>query len=258
MIVAVHSYKGGTGKTFLSSNLATTLALKGKKTCLLDMDFRAPSLNSLLKTKQPEYWLNDYLNGACCAEDMLQNLRSEEILKEKLFVGFANPSTQAIRDIVSKDRKWEMQALSRMFSLRDSLIDGLGFEYLILDTSPGLQHSSINAVVVADIALVVATLDEVDMDGTKLLLHDLYKQFKKKTAIVLNKVPDGLVHSQRTRRAQETLGESRAIFCECNACSCDLPLSEDPCFFVCRKQNHLFSKTLDKIALKLIAYSVKN
>ena len=151
-----------------------------------------------------------------------------------------------------------MQALSRMFSLRDSLIGGLGFDYLILDTSPGLQHSSINAVVVADIALVVATLDEADVDGTKLMLHDLYEHFEKKTAIVLNKVPDGLGHSQRIRKAQETLGESRAIFCECIACSCDLPLSEDPCFFACRNQNHPFSKTLNKIALKLIAYSVRN
>jgi MinD-like ATPase involved in chromosome partitioning or flagellar assembly len=38
-IVAVHSYKGGTGKTLVSANLATLIAAKGKKTCLLDMDF---------------------------------------------------------------------------------------------------------------------------------------------------------------------------------------------------------------------------
>ena len=36
-IVAVHSYKGGTGKTSLSVNLAATLAKQGKKVCLFDL-----------------------------------------------------------------------------------------------------------------------------------------------------------------------------------------------------------------------------
>ena len=43
-IIAFHSYKGGTGKTHLSANLATVLARKGFKTVLLDLDFRGPNL----------------------------------------------------------------------------------------------------------------------------------------------------------------------------------------------------------------------
>ncbi|MCX6644506.1 MAG: P-loop NTPase, partial [Candidatus Bathyarchaeota archaeon] len=49
-IIAVHSYKGGTGKTLLSVNLAATLAKNGKKVCIFDLDFRAPSLFAILKT----------------------------------------------------------------------------------------------------------------------------------------------------------------------------------------------------------------
>jgi MinD-like ATPase involved in chromosome partitioning or flagellar assembly len=48
-IIAVHSYKGGTGKTLLSTNLAATFARLGKKVCLFDLDFRAPSLFAILK-----------------------------------------------------------------------------------------------------------------------------------------------------------------------------------------------------------------
>jgi len=62
-IVAVHSYKGGTGKTLLSVNIATTFAKQGKNVCLFDLDFRAPSLFAILNKPNSEYWLNDYLNG---------------------------------------------------------------------------------------------------------------------------------------------------------------------------------------------------
>ena len=59
-IVAFHSYKGGTGKTLFSINLATTYANRGKKICLFDLDFRAPSLHAAFKTDGSEYWLNPF------------------------------------------------------------------------------------------------------------------------------------------------------------------------------------------------------
>ena len=36
-IIAIHSYKGGTGKTSFSVNLAATYARRGKDVCLLDL-----------------------------------------------------------------------------------------------------------------------------------------------------------------------------------------------------------------------------
>ena len=40
-IITVFSNKGGVGKTFVSVNMATALALSGKRVLLLDMDFQA-------------------------------------------------------------------------------------------------------------------------------------------------------------------------------------------------------------------------
>ena len=175
LIITFHSYKGGTGKTLLSVNLAILLANKGKKICLLDLDFRAPSLHAIFKTAKPEYWLNDYLNKICKIDKVLTDCSSNYVTKGKLFIGLANPSTEAIRKMISKDRKWEMEALGRLLSLKE-----LHFDYVILDTSPGLQYPSINAVVSADIVLVVTIFDKSDVEGTQRMISELYELFKKR------------------------------------------------------------------------------
>ncbi|MEM1539747.1 MAG: P-loop NTPase, partial [Candidatus Bathyarchaeia archaeon] len=115
-IVAVHSYKGGTGKTLISINLAVSLAKLGKKVCLMDLDFRAPSLSTLLGVGKVDYWLNDYLNGICEIDRVLVNLSDRIKSQGTFFVGLANPSIEAIRDMSSKDRRWEMRALGRLLS----------------------------------------------------------------------------------------------------------------------------------------------
>jgi len=55
------------------------------------------------------------------------------------------------------------------------------FDYVILDTSPGLQYSSINAIVSADVVLVVTSVDKSDVEGTQRMIHGLYELFEKKT-----------------------------------------------------------------------------
>src|SRR4030065_2671357 len=102
-IIAVHSYKGGTGKTLLSVNLAAALAKKGKKVCLFDLDFRAPSLFAILKMENIQCWLNDYLNGACDINKVIMDFSSRISGDCKFFVGFANQATEAIADISAKD-----------------------------------------------------------------------------------------------------------------------------------------------------------
>ena len=42
--IAFHSYKGGTGKSTIGSNMAALMAMRGLKVVLLDLDVYAPSL----------------------------------------------------------------------------------------------------------------------------------------------------------------------------------------------------------------------
>jgi MinD-like ATPase involved in chromosome partitioning or flagellar assembly len=250
-IIAVHSYKGGTGKTLFSVNLAATFAKAGKKVCVFDLDFRAPSLFAILKTPNAEFWLNDYLNNTCEIGKTLIDLSSRIPGEGKFYGCLANPSTEAIRDMSSKDRKWEMRALGRLLSLRETLIKDQGFDYLVFDTSPGLQYSSINAIVAADFVVVATTGDRSDVDGTKRMLAELYNLFEKKTGLVLNKVLDPSATARKTEMANKIKADYQVPMLGLVPCFCEILRAEGGLIFVQDKPDHPFTKILMEMAKKI-------
>jgi MinD-like ATPase involved in chromosome partitioning or flagellar assembly len=255
-IIAVHSYKGGTGKTLLSVNLAATLAKLGKKVCLFDLDFRAPSLFSILKVEKSECWLNDYLNGACEINKVLVDLSGRIPSNGNFFAALANPATEAIRDMSAKDRKWEMRALGRLLSLRNTLLNNQEFDYLIFDTSPGLQYSSINAIVAADFVVVATTVDRSDVDGTRRMLRELYNLFEKKTGLVINKVLDATSKSKRDEMDSRVKNVYQVPMLGLVPCFCEILRAEGNLIFVQDKPNHPFTKILEDMAKKIDANEV--
>jgi len=247
-IVAVHSYKGGTGKTLLSMNLAATFAKQGKIVCLFDLDFRAPSLAMLLEVEKTEHYVNDYLNGTCEVDKVLVDMSETFHAKGKLYVGFANPATEAIRDMSAKDRKWEMRALGRLLALRTSLLNDKSIDYLILDTSPGLQYSSINAIVTADLVLVATTFDRSDVDGTRRMLRELYDLFEKKTELVLNKVMDVSTKPAKEELRSRVKDTYQVPLLGLIPCFCDVLKAGGTTVFASEKPDHPFARILDEIA----------
>jgi septum site-determining protein MinD len=252
-IIAVHSYKGGTGKTLLSLNLAVLYANRGKNVCLLDLDFRAPSLQSILKVKNAEYWVNDYLNGVCNIKKVLVDLSKACTKRGRFLVGFANPSTEAIREMSAKDRKWEMKALGRLLSLKNSLLNDMHIDYIFFDTSPGLQYSSINAIVSADLVLVITGMDISDIKGTRRMIDELYDLFEKKTGLIMNKVfPDFLTSKgHRQDLAKKLLNDTKLPIVDMIPCYCDILRTGGTTLFANENPDHPFVKILDRIATNI-------
>lgn len=252
-IIAVHSYKGGTGKTSLSVNLAATYARMGKKVCLMDLDFRAPSLHAIFKKQDMAYWLNDYLNGICEIDKVLVDATTDHCSGGKLFVALANPATEVIRDMTAKDRKWEMKALGRLLSLRSSLLNNLDLDYIICDTSPGLQYSSINAIVTADLVLLVTSLDASDIKGSQRMTSELYDLFEKKTGILVNKViADYLSSEKEQKKFNKYLKNIYTLpVLVTIPCFCDVLRAAGDFIFTEDKPEHPFSKTLVDLAAKV-------
>lgn len=176
----VHSYRGGTGKTLLATNLAAAYAKNGK-VCLLDYDFSAPSLQGLLKVPEPDFWINDLLNGECEIDEVVTEVYPN------LYVGMANPDAEAIRDIVGKSRSWQTEALQYTVCLKETLAEE-GFDKVIFDTPPGLAYSAVNAVIASDVVALVMRLESIDILGTKETMKGVYDLLEKPTFIVVNMV----------------------------------------------------------------------
>ena len=68
-VVIVTSFNPGSGKTYISSNLAAALSIKGSKVLLIDGDLRHASLSVMVGS--PKKGLSDYLAGDALSVDSL-------------------------------------------------------------------------------------------------------------------------------------------------------------------------------------------
>ncbi|MBM3134237.1 MAG: MinD/ParA family protein, partial [Chloroflexi bacterium] len=70
-IVAIHSFRGGTGKSNITANAATIIAQQGQRVGVIDTDIQSPGIHVLfgLDEAKIDKALNDYLWGKCAVEE---------------------------------------------------------------------------------------------------------------------------------------------------------------------------------------------
>jgi septum site-determining protein MinD len=254
--ITIHSYRGGTGKTSVAANIAACLAQSGKTTCLLDFDFRAPSLNTMFRY-EPEDWVNDYLEGRCEIDSVLVDFSDKLGLKGKLLLGFANPDVNVAREMMEKGKKWHLTAFQRIMKAKEDLL-GNGVDYLILDTSPGVVYSAVNAIVASEDIIVVTTTYMSDLEGISNLISGVYELLEKNASILVNKVAPEVVTTDKGNRVRKWLEEEfklnviGLIPCYCEVLNFDGRLFEEPStVFILEQPEHPFAKGIEEIAEKL-------
>ena len=259
-IIAFHSYKGGTGKTHLSANLATVLARKGYKTVLLDLDFRGPNLQTLtgIETK---ITINDLLfDPDLSGEDIL--ISFEEKYNIPLFVAYASTDFRKMGDIVRADKKQRQRSLKRILRLRDELSES-GFDFVIIDTSPGVQMESIDGLVISDATCLVLKADDFDIAGTKSMVNQLYSLLDSKNYVILNRVvaetcpPEAGVWSEKDMKLVEKFeqtikDEMRLEVVTSIPCFCEVAREGSRSIFSLKHPEHPFSKYIETLAEKLL------
>ncbi len=285
--IAIHSYKGGTGKTTIAANTAALLVKTGKKVALLDLDIYAPSLHNYFKIT-PKKWINDFLDNNANIEetilDVTESIHNKEGSLGKFFVGFSNPNRDAIFkfEISNGTEYWKKQFRKLVF-LREQMITKMDMDYIIIDTSPGIRHWSINALSIADKLILTMKMDDLDIEGTKKLIHEIYTTFVKFGAIsyiLLNRIsgyciPMTLIESshEKTNTIHTHYGQTDNNTMEMpNAkhvlqgleemtgvkyltplpCYCDIQFSPREFLTVVNNPNHPFSKRLQTIINEII------
>lgn len=256
-ILAIHSSRGGTGKTTIATNLAVTYAREGLNIALLDLDFRAPSLFSVFSKgiqKPVKRWLNDFMLDRCTLEQALIDVSEDYGLEGKLLIGLANPAIESIRNMMGRSRAWEVAAAKKLFSIRTTLFGELHIDCCILDTSPGIQYSSINGVVSSNVAVVVTTLDSLDVEGVKNMLVEFYDEFEKKSVILMNKVfPQARMWLGNERKESITKLEKafKRPIIGVIPCYCDVLEVNRATLLAVANPDHPFVKDLQEVARKL-------
>ncbi|HEU4823035.1 MAG TPA: AAA family ATPase [Nitrososphaeraceae archaeon] len=197
--IAFHSYKGGTGKTTLACNSAAALAKKGFNVCLLDLDLYAPSFQIYFQ-KEPKKGINDLLDTNARVEDVMvdvtdiiNNVAQDKDLTEtgKLWIGFSNPKKKDVFKLEMAETDTKKEIIRRFIKLRERLMSEYDADYIILDTSPGMRFWSINTLAIADILLLTLKSGDLDIEGTKRVVDEIYKTFTKfgsKAFLLCNRV----------------------------------------------------------------------
>ncbi len=256
---AFHSYKGGTGKTTLISNIAAFLAKNGKKVCLLDFDLYAPTLTIYFRKTAP-FYLNNLLSGEAEISDLMVDLSPELDLKGKLYLGFSNPGKEDVHDIeIKHETKWQLAAIRKFLSAKKQLFEEYQIDYLFLDTSPGIRYWSINTLATADIQLLIMKDNDVDIEGTKKMITDIYDTlttFGSKYFIVLNKVPGASPLNEYNLKADEKYQkdlekEFGTKIVASIPCFCDIQFSRHEFLFAIEQPNHPFSKKMVNLAERI-------
>ena len=80
-IVAVHSFRGGTGKSNTTANLATAIATSGCRVAVIDTDIQSPGIHVLFGLEQDslKHTLNSYLWGDCAIAEAAYDVSPEAV-----------------------------------------------------------------------------------------------------------------------------------------------------------------------------------
>jgi MinD-like ATPase involved in chromosome partitioning or flagellar assembly len=192
-IISTHSYRGGTGKSNATANLATALARRGRRVAIVDTDIQSPGVHVLFKIDQQQLrmTLNDYLWGRCRVEDAAVDV-TDGLVDAAGQPAIAPPG--AVMLIPSSARTGEIARVVKegydVGLLNDGfrdLSDRLQLDYLLIDTHPGVNEETLLSIAVSDTLILILRPDHQDYQGTSVTLELARRLEVPQLLLVVNK-----------------------------------------------------------------------
>ena len=252
-IISLHSFRGGTGKSNLTANLAVALARAGHRVGVIDTDIQSPGIHVIFGFKEDdaEYFLNDFLWGRCsiqqAAYDVAAEVRKEAGGQLEIPSFYLIPSSPRQRDIVRiVDEGYDVRKLNSGFQ---EAMRQLSLDYLFIDTHPGVNDETLLSIVVCDLLLVVMRPDNQDFQGTAVTA-ELARQLKvRNMMMLLNKVPADIeAHALRGHLERTYKMPIAGIF----TLNFEVVQLASSGIFSLRHPQHPFSQQIEIVARKIV------
>ncbi|MBI5952893.1 MAG: MinD/ParA family protein [Chloroflexi bacterium] len=193
-IISVHSFRGGTGKSNTTANLAYLCAAQGLKVGVVDTDIQSPGIHVLFGLDEDSMEngksLNDYLWGKCAIEETAHDVTPSlgDNMKGRVFL---IPSSIKAGEIARVLREgYDVGLLNDGF---EALIKKLGLDLLMIDTHPGLSEETLLSIAISDVLVLILRPDQQDYQGTSVTVEVARKLDVPKMFLMVNKVPEKLM-----------------------------------------------------------------
>lgn len=192
-VISIHSFRGGTGKSNTSSNLAAQLAARGNRVAVIDTDIQSPGIHVLFGFSDDlDNTLNDYLWGKIPIKDAAHDVTSVVAGSTTVAPGgalYLVPSSMKAGDIARVLREgYDVGTLNDGF--RD-LAKDLQLDYLLIDTHPGLNEETLLSITISDVLLLILRPDRQDFQGTAVTVDVARKLEIPALFLIVNMVPGG-------------------------------------------------------------------
>lgn len=176
-VLTVTSGKGGVGKTTITANLATALAMDGKKVVALDADIGLRNLDVVMGLENRiVYDLVDVVEGRCrLRQAMIKDKRQPEL--------YLIPAAQT-RDKMAVSP-------TDMVLICDQLREEM--DYILIDSPAGIERGFRNAVAPADEVIVVTNPEVSAVRDADRIVGLLEAEEKGAPKLVLNRVKPAMI-----------------------------------------------------------------
>jgi MinD-like ATPase involved in chromosome partitioning or flagellar assembly len=248
-VVAIHSYRGGTGKSNFVANLATTIAAQGHRVGVVDTDVPSPGIHNLfcLEPEQMGKTLNNYLWGDTAITEAAYDVSANIGISEpgKLYLVPSSINADDIARILKNG--YDVKLMNDGFR---TLVKTLNLDYLFIDTHPGLSKETFLSIAISHVLILILRPDKQDYQGTAVTV-DVARQLKvRKMLLAVNKAHSKLNLEALRQKVEQTYNETVAgVF----------PLSEDLVqlasegVFCVKYPDHTISQEFNNVAQKIMA-----
>ena len=249
-IVSIHSFRGGTGKSNMTANLAAQAAIQGSRAAVVDTDIQSPGVHVLFGLDEAHMGatLNEYLRGEHTIQEIAHRVGSDstsgpgckQLAGKDLWLIPSSINGMEISRVLREG--YDVNLLNKGLN---SLHKELKLDYLFIDTHPGLNEETLLSIAISDVLVIIMRPDQQDFQGTAVTVDIARSLDVPALYLVVNKALTRYNFPQMKETIQKTYNAPVAGI---------LPLSEDMIdlgsadIFSLRYPDHPWSQTLKEIA----------